>query len=93
MPRALTRMSAGDRLAVGLPTAALLCGLLGGAANAADEELPALEFLEYLGSWEESDEDWLLISELDGKPTEADEKRRSDPEPKDEESTESEHES
>jgi hypothetical protein len=47
---------------------ALLCSLLGcgTAAQAAEEELPDMEFLEYLGSWEESDEDWLLFNELTG---------------------------
>lgn len=42
---------------------AVLCGLVGcsALAAAADEELPDLEFLEYLGSWEESDEEWLLF--------------------------------
>jgi hypothetical protein len=41
---------------------ALALGLLGpGTAVAADEELPDLEFLEYLGSWEDSDEEWLLF--------------------------------
>lgn len=30
----------------------------------ADEgEAPDIEFLEYLGSWEESDEDWVLFTE------------------------------
>jgi hypothetical protein len=28
-----------------------------------DEALPDLEFLEYLGSWEESDEDWVVVAE------------------------------
>ncbi|MEM7276995.1 MAG: hypothetical protein AAF385_02625 [Pseudomonadota bacterium] len=27
----------------------------------ADELLPDEDFLEYLGSWEESDEDWLTV--------------------------------
>jgi len=27
----------------------------------ADEELPDIEFLEYLGSWEEGDDDWMLF--------------------------------
>ena len=31
--------------------------------RAAEEVPPELEFLEYLGSWEESDEDWLLFSD------------------------------
>ncbi len=36
---------------------------IGGAALADDEELPDLEFLEYLGSWEASDEEWLLFED------------------------------
>jgi len=51
-------MSASNELAV-------LCGLLacGGVLMAQEAEAPDLEFLEYLGSWEESDEDWILFSE------------------------------
>ncbi len=90
----LVRMSA-DRQYVGAAVkVALLCGLIGcGAAVADDEELPALEFLEYLGSWEESDEDWMLFNELNGKPLAAEQQEQSDPEPTGEEATESEHES
>lgn len=29
----------------------------------ADESLPDVEFLEYLGSWAEDDEEWLIIAE------------------------------
>ena len=41
-------------------TAALLgaCSLV----LAADDEIPEVEFLEYLGIWEDSDEDWLLFA-------------------------------
>jgi len=44
---------------------ALLWGLLGcsSALLAADTELPDVEFIEYLGLWEESDADWMLFSE------------------------------
>jgi len=51
---------------------------------AADEEVPDPEFLEYLGLWEESDEDWLIFDE----PVTADTDERSDPAPEGEESTE-----
>ena len=37
----------------------------GGVALADEEEIPDLEFLEYLGSWDESDEDWVLLAEND----------------------------
>lgn len=58
---------------------------------AAEEELPDLAFLEYLGSWEESDEDWLLLKELSEKPAAAQDSRHEDAEPTVEESTEAEH--
>lgn len=57
----------------------LLCGLV-----AADEELPEIEFIEYLGLWEESDEDWIMFSQTD-KPGDDE---RSDPAPEGKESTE-----
>ena len=37
--------------------------LVGGIVAAADEDLPDAEFLEYLGSWEQSDEEWLMFEE------------------------------
>lgn len=45
-----------------MPKAAI-CWLLLSFSAAADDELPDVEFLEYLGSWEESDEEWLLFDE------------------------------
>lgn len=51
---------------------------------AADEEAPDMEFLEYLGLWEESDADWLIFD----LPVTADTEERSDPAPEGEESTE-----
>lgn len=36
--------------------AVLICG-----TARADEEAPDAEFLEYLGSWEASDEDWVIF--------------------------------
>jgi hypothetical protein len=52
---------------------------------AADEELPDPDFLEYLGAWGESDEDWLLFE----KPVTVELEERPDPVPEDgEESTE-----
>jgi hypothetical protein len=70
----------------------LLCGvaLCGSASGVAeDEAVPDMEFLEYLGLWEETDEDWQLLD--DG--AEADNDERSDPVPEGEESTETEDES
>ncbi len=70
----------------------LLCGfaLCSGALSlAAEEEAPDAEFLEYLGMWEESDEDWLVLHET----VVAENDERSDPAPEGEESTEKEDES
>ncbi len=70
----------------------MLCGVVvsAGCAVAADAEPPPDEaFLEYLGSWEESDEEWLLYEEMLtlGKPEE------DDPAARDETPTEDEDES
>ena len=65
---------------------AVLLGTLGIGLVAA-EEVADLEFLEYLGSWEESDEDWLIFNGLDAEEAQANEER-SDPAPAGEESTE-----
>jgi hypothetical protein len=56
---------------------------------AANDEAPEVEFLEYLGLWEESDEDWLIFDE----PITADAEERSDPVPQGKESTETKDES
>jgi hypothetical protein len=55
-------------------------------AVVADEELPEIEFLEYLGLWEGSDEEWVMFND----PLNADNKdqQRSDPAPEGKESTE-----
>lgn len=69
---------------------AVLWGLFGcSGVVMADDEQPDMEFLEYLGSWEESDEDWLLFDLRDGDAVLADEKQRIDPAPEGKESTES----
>lgn len=58
----------------------LLCSLV----LAADDEIPDMEFLEYLGSWEESDEEWLIFAGAKDNT----EEERSDPVPQGEESAE-----
>jgi hypothetical protein len=64
--------------------------LLGLAAGtlAADEPLPEPAFLEYLGSWEETDEDWLLFETAVHEPAASIDEEQSDseesPESKDE---------
>ena len=67
--------------------AVALCS--GGLAVAAEDEVPDADFLEYLGMWEESDEDWVIIDGV----TTADAEERSDPVPEREESREKENES
>lgn len=59
------------------------------AVCVAEEDGPDIEFLEYLGMWEESDQDWLILDETMA----ADSEERSDPEPQGEESMEKEDES
>ena len=43
--------------------AVLAVALAGGAALAGDDGLPDEEFLEYLGIWQESDEEWLIFGD------------------------------
>ncbi len=73
---------------------AVLCGLIGcsGVVMAEDEQ-PDMEFLEYLGSWEGSDEDWLLFDVIDNEVAAVDKKKRTDPAPGGKESTETDDES
>lgn len=63
------------------------------AVPAAAEEPPDMELLEYLGSWEETDEDWVLLTEEpeDAAP-DTDDTRR-DPVADAEDSQENDHES
>lgn len=47
--------------------AVLIAGALSFAMpTIADDSLPDAEFLEYLGSWNESDEDWLVLADEEG---------------------------
>jgi hypothetical protein len=43
--------------------AAIACVL---TTTRAAEEMPELDFLEYLGIWQENDEEWLAVSEWEG---------------------------
>jgi hypothetical protein len=74
--------------------AVVACGLFGlsGGVTAGDDELPDVEFLEYLGSWDESDEDWLLVSDVDRVRKELAKDERSDSGQQAEDSTETENE-
>ena len=76
-------MSASQTLLLG--SLMMLCSLV----LAADEEAPNMEFLEYLGMWEESDEDWLVLNDA----RDTDTVKRSDPVPPGEASTEKDDES
>ena len=69
----------------------LLGALLGacGPVFAADANEPEMEFLEYLGMWEESDDEWLMFDQHET--TDSDE--RIDPVPEGEESAEKDDES
>lgn len=69
----------------------MVCGLLlcGGIAAAEEEDIPDMEFLEYLGMWEETDEDWQIFEET----MTVDNEERSDPVAEGEESMEKEDES
>lgn len=50
------------------------------SAHAKDEPAPDLAFLEYLGSWEASDDEWVLAAEVgEEELEEADRARRRDP--------------
>ncbi len=67
---------------------AALLAVPGMAEDSADT--PDAEFLEYLGMWEETDEDWQLFTVTEEV---AEKEERTDPEPQGEESTEKEDES
>ncbi len=67
-----------------------LCASLAVSAEIDDEDAPEMDFLEYLGMWEETDEDWQLLNE---EVVVENDDERSDPVPEGEESTEKEDES
>lgn len=68
--------------------ALLICGLCLGTGVAAQEEpVPEAEFIEYLGMWDLTDEDWQLLEEEMAAAEE-----RSEPAPEGEASTETEDE-
>lgn len=68
----------------------IVCGLcLGPGVLAATETPPDAEFLEYLGMWEETDEEWIMQDSL----LMAEDEERRDAATEDEESPENEDES
>jgi hypothetical protein len=60
-----------------------------GTVLAAEAEEPEMEFVEYLGLWEESDEEWLMVEHQMAVESE----QRIDPVPEGEESREDDDES
>lgn len=82
-----------------LARAALLLGgaAMVGAATAEEPEGPDMAFLEYLGMWEETDEEWQLFDETSEEASDnasvAENEERSDPVSTDKESQELEDES
>jgi len=74
--------------------ALVACGLcLGTATMAQEEQPPEADFLEYLGMWQESDEDWMLLENMQVAENTTDNEERSDPVPEGKESTETNDES
>lgn len=83
-----------------LARAALLLGgaaMISVATAAEEEQEPDMAFLEYLGMWEETDEEWELFDEASDEPSDdaaiAENEERSEPVPKGKESQELEDES
>jgi hypothetical protein len=59
----------------------LLAAVAGFSGTAqAQEDEPDLSFLEYLGSWQEGDEEWLIVAELEEELKENDEASAKDEE-------------
>ena len=59
------------------------------ASTAAPEQAPPADLLEYLGSWEGADDEWLIFDERE-RP--GPEKKRGEPEQHGDEATEEDHE-
>lgn len=59
-----------DRTRIGRFVRCLLgfaaAGVVSSATAQADDDAPDLDFLAYLGSWQESDEEWLAVAEWEG---------------------------
>ncbi len=94
LPWSPKTLSAEKRQAEAVFKVAVLWGLFAcsGTVAADDDVMPDMEFLEYLGSWEESDEDWVLLA-AEAVEQVATEDKRTDPASKEEESVENDDES
>lgn len=77
-------MSASPARRILLPALVLGCGLV----LAEESEAPEIAFIEYLGMWEESDDEWMMFEADDTRTTAEIEAERSDPAPEGEESKE-----
>ena len=62
---ALVKNSLLERLLRSLPGLAAMSVVFSSSVKA-DDDAPELDFLAYLGSWQESDEEWLAIAEWEG---------------------------
>ena len=66
----LWRMVLADHLRIARVVRSLLglaaMGAIMSPSAQAQDEAPDLDFLEYLGSWQESDEEWLAVAEWEG---------------------------
>jgi len=62
------------RFALFVAVAGFTCSAVG------QEDEPDLSFLEYLGSWQEGDEEWLLVAEIEEGLEDEDEASASDDE-------------
>ncbi len=51
------------RSLLGLAAMSVVFGPTATAADDAADDAPELDFLAYLGSWQESDEEWLAVAE------------------------------
>lgn len=84
-------MSVSRKLAIGIPGALIAAFATCSTAFASEDDVPEVEFLEYLGMWEESDEEWLVFdedAEQAAAEAELDGHKRIDPVPESEESRE-----
>jgi hypothetical protein len=69
-----------DRPQVSRVLQLLLAGALAAAGGAmAADEAPDPEFLEYLGLWEEADDEWLLVREEAASPSRTTDQADADP--------------
>ncbi|MCZ6497253.1 MAG: hypothetical protein O6765_00830 [Gammaproteobacteria bacterium] len=62
---ALVENSLLERLLRSLLGLAAMCVVFSSSVKA-DDDAPELDFLAYLGSWQESDEEWLAVAEWEG---------------------------